>query len=90
MDLGITGRRAAVAGASAGLGFNTARALVEAGVSVAICGRDAARVQAAADDLGDLATPITGDVGHPDGARNFIEKAKSELGGIDVPEFLPG
>jgi len=84
MDLGITGRRAAVAGASAGLGFNTARALVEAGVSVAICGRDAARLQAAADDLGDLATPIVGDVGHPEGARKFVERARAELGGVDI------
>lgn len=84
MDLGISGRRAAVAGASAGLGFNTARALVEAGVSVAICGRDAARLQAAADDLGDLATPIVGDVGHPEGAMRFVERAQDELGGVDI------
>lgn len=84
MDLGISGRKAAVAGASAGLGFNTARALVEAGVAVAICGRDGARVQAAADDLGDLATPIIADVGDPDGAREFVETAKRELGGLDI------
>ena len=84
MDLGIAGRKAAVAGASAGLGLNTARALVEAGVEVAICGRDGARVQAAADDLGDLATPIVADVSTPEGATTFVEKARSELDGLDI------
>jgi 3-oxoacyl-[acyl-carrier protein] reductase len=84
MDLGIAGKRAAVAGSSAGLGLHTARALIEAGVEVAICGRNAARVQAAADDLGELATPIVADVGTPDGATGFVEEAKSELGGLDI------
>ena len=84
MDLGIAGRRAAVAGSSAGLGLHTARALIEAGVEVAICGRDGARLQAAADDLGELATPIVADVGTPDGATAFVEEAKSKLGGVDI------
>ena len=44
MDLGIAGRRAAVAGASGGLGLATAKALAAAGVHVAICGRDEARL----------------------------------------------
>lgn len=84
MDLGIAGRKAAVAGASAGLGLNTARALIEAGVEVAICGRDGVRVQAAADDLGPLATPIVADVGTPEGATKFVERAVSELDGLDI------
>jgi 3-oxoacyl-[acyl-carrier protein] reductase len=84
MDLGIEGRRAAVAGSSAGLGLNTARALVEAGVLVTICGRDKSRVQAAADDLGKLATPIVADVSTPDGATAFVDESRSVLGGIDI------
>nr|MBA3289011.1 SDR family NAD(P)-dependent oxidoreductase [Acidimicrobiia bacterium] len=40
MDLGIAGRRAAVAAASGGLGFASARALATEGALVAICGRD--------------------------------------------------
>ena len=40
MDLGISGKRAAVAASSQGLGFATAAALAENGVTVAICSRD--------------------------------------------------
>ncbi|MBK5224924.1 MAG: SDR family NAD(P)-dependent oxidoreductase, partial [Acidimicrobiia bacterium] len=58
MDLGIEGKRAAVAASSAGLGLGTAKALVAAGVRVAICGRDMARVEAAASELGDLAVAL--------------------------------
>src|SRR4051794_39081512 len=45
MDLGLTGRTAAVAAASTGLGFACAKALVAEGVRVAICGRDRARIE---------------------------------------------
>jgi 3-oxoacyl-[acyl-carrier protein] reductase len=84
MDLGIAGRRAAVAGASSGLGFGTAQALVADGVRVAICGRDRGRVDDAAARLGDLAEPIVADVGTPDGARGFVEAAAEVLGGVDI------
>ncbi len=84
MDLGIAGRRAAVAGSSAGLGMHTARALVEAGVQVAICGRDGARVQAAADEMGELATPLIADVSTPEGATDFVAQATKALGEIDI------
>ena len=44
MDLGLEGRRAAVAAASGGLGYASAAALVAAGARVAICSRDRDRV----------------------------------------------
>lgn len=84
MDLGLRGRRAAVAGGSAGLGLGAARALVGEGVHVAICGRDRARVERAAADLGPLAVPLVADVGEPDGARGFVEAAVGALGGVDI------
>lgn len=84
MDLGIEGKRAAVAASSAGLGLGTARALVGAGVRVAICGRHADRVEAAAAELGELATPLVADVATPDGARRFVDDAREVLGGIDI------
>ena len=52
MDLGISGRRAAVAAASKGLGYASAAALAEAGVQVAICGRDRDDIEAAAARIG--------------------------------------
>jgi 3-oxoacyl-[acyl-carrier protein] reductase len=82
MDLGIRGKRAAVAAASAGLGLASARALVEAGCVVTICGRDRARIEAAARTIG--AEPLVADVGTPAGAVGFVEAAQGRLGGIDI------
>lgn len=88
MDLGITGRRAAVAGGSAGLGLGVAQALAEAGVRVAICGRDEGRLATALAtlapvDAGDH-VGITADVGTIAGATAFVEQATEALGGIDI------
>lgn len=84
MDLGIDGRRAAVAAASTGLGFASARALVAEGVRVAVCGRDRTRIDAAADRLGPNAVPLVADVSTPAGATAFVEAASEALGGVDI------
>ena len=83
MDLGIAGRRAAVAASSAGLGFAAARALADDGVQVAICGRDADRLAAAAERI-DGAVAIAADVSTPEGATAFVEQATEALGGLDI------
>ncbi len=70
MDLGIAGKRAAVAAGSAGLGLGAARALAAEGVQVAICGRDLARSEAAAADIGAVA--LRADMSDPDQATGFI------------------
>jgi 3-oxoacyl-[acyl-carrier protein] reductase len=51
MDLGISGRKAVVCGASAGLGFAVAKALVSDGVDVTIVARDLTRLSAAAEKI---------------------------------------
>ena len=84
MDLGIAGRRAAVAAASQGLGFASASALAAEGVRVALCSRDKARIEAAAERIGGEAVPLVADVGTPAGAAGFVEAAREALGGIDV------
>lgn len=84
MDLGITGKRAAVAASSTGLGYASAKALAENGVTVAICGRDRARIDAAAASIGHGAVPLVADVSNPDGAVSFVEQARATLGGIDI------
>jgi len=84
MDLGIAGRRAAVAAASAGLGLGAARALAAEGVQLALCGRDRDRIEAAAAEIGADAVPLVADVGTTDGARGFVEAAREALGGVDI------
>jgi 3-oxoacyl-[acyl-carrier protein] reductase len=84
MDLGIEGRRAAVAAGSAGLGFASAQALAEAGVRVALCGRDAGRVEEAAKRLPGAAIPLVADVGSAEGATAFVAAAREALGNIDI------
>ena len=84
MDLGIAGKRAAVAAASKGLGLGVARALAAEGVHVAICGRNRDRIDAAAYDVGAGAVPIVADVSNVDGAAGFVRDARSALGGIDI------
>ncbi len=84
MDLGIAGRRAAVAAGTSGLGLGSAKALVAEGVRVAICGRDPERLEAAAAELGSDCVAIEADVSTPEGAARFVELASSALGGIDI------
>ena len=84
MDLGITGRCAAVAAGSSGLGLGAARALIAEGANVAICGRNEDRLNAAAFELGNRCVPIVADVGTADGAAAFVEAARVALGGVDI------
>ena len=84
MDLGITGRRAAVAAASAGLGYHSARALADEGVAVAICGRERGRVEEAAASIGHGCVALVADVGDAPGAERFVAAATEALGGIDI------
>ncbi|MEM9516315.1 MAG: SDR family oxidoreductase [Actinomycetota bacterium] len=84
MDLGIGGRRAAVAAATTGLGLATAQALAREGVDVAICGRTQERVTAAAATIGDRCVPIVADVSSVEGAAGFVDAASAALGGVDI------
>lgn len=89
MDLGISGKIAAVAGSTAGLGYASAAALAAEGVHVAICGRHQDRVEAAARRLG-AAYPesrvlgLLADVSSADGAAGFVDAARDRLGPIDI------
>jgi 3-oxoacyl-[acyl-carrier protein] reductase len=84
MDLGIGGKRAAIAASSGGLGLATARALAAEGAAVAICGRDEVRVDAAASAIGDDCVGLVCDVTGAPGGTAFIDAATEALGGIDI------
>ena len=57
MDLNLAGRVAIVTGGSSGIGLAAASALLAEGCDVAICGRDTARLDRAARELGDQFSP---------------------------------
>lgn len=87
MKLELDGRRALVAGSSAGLGLAAARALAREGASVVISGRDAGRLSAAADALrsdGASVVTVIADVSSPEGAAALVDRASDLLGGLDV------
>ena len=84
MDLGLHGKRAAVAAASKGLGFAAATALAAEGVRVVICSRNHRDIEAAAARIGANVTPLVADVSTGAGASQFAADAADVLGGIDI------
>ena len=82
MDFGLKDRRALVTGASRGLGKAVAAALRQEGAAVAICSREAARIEAAARDIG--AVGLAADLAAPGAADDVLRRAAERLGGIDI------
>jgi 3-oxoacyl-[acyl-carrier protein] reductase len=88
VDLGISGRRAIVTGGSSGIGRATARELLLAGVRVAICARDAARLSQARSELAGetkgevLAVPA--DMREPADVARLVDEATRHFGGVDI------
>ncbi len=84
MDLGISGRSALVLGGSQGLGFACARALAEAGVKVALNGRDLAKAEAAAQEIGAGSVAVPGDVSDGVARADIVKAARAVLGPITL------
>jgi NADP-dependent 3-hydroxy acid dehydrogenase YdfG len=83
----LSGRVAAVTGASSGIGEATALALAEAGCAVALAARRADRIEPIAERIrsaGGRAVAITTDITDEAQARAFVDRAKDELGGLDI------
>lgn len=59
-------------------------ALAEAGCIVTVCGRDESRLADALSTIGHGARGVVCDVSTADGARQFVELATAEMGGIDI------
>lgn len=84
MDLGLEGRRAAIAAGSSGLGLGIARALAAEGVDVIICGRDADRLAAAAATVPGRCETVVADLADSAQATAFASEATRVLGGVDI------
>ncbi|QLK20909.1 MULTISPECIES: SDR family NAD(P)-dependent oxidoreductase [Klebsiella/Raoultella group] len=76
MIIDISNRKALVTGATSGIGFASAKGLLEAGADVYINGRNQDKLMVALKRLGitDLSKGILADVGTTEGCRELIEK----------------
>lgn len=83
MDLKLKGKKALVMGGSSGIGRAIAQSYIQEGATVAICSRDAGKLETAAKELG---TPhfFTCDLSKAGEAKAVCEKAIATLGGIDI------
>jgi len=79
----LSGTRALITGGTSGLGLAMATALAEAGATVLVTGRDAARAREAAARLPGAAG-LALDVRDETSVAAAVERAWSELGGLDL------
>ena len=86
MDLGLSGKKALVTGATKGIGRAIVETLLAEGASVAICARGAEGVDAAVAEMSSLGTVHGSAVDAADGAAlaNWVSSAADQLGGIDI------
>ncbi len=88
MDLGLAGKRALVTGGSSGIGLAAVRLLLEDGAQVALCGRNADRLDSAAAPLqerfGDSVLPIVCDVRDEAAVAAMRERVLDAFGGLDI------
>src|SRR4051812_41048794 len=85
MDLGLAGRGYLLTGASRGLGFAVARALVDDGARVLVSARSADAVASAAEELGGEpnAFGTAADLGDPATAERLVGETREKLGRVD-------
>jgi NAD(P)-dependent dehydrogenase (short-subunit alcohol dehydrogenase family) len=85
--LPLAGRVALVTGASRGIGAATARALSDAGASVALAARDERALHALAEDItgrGGSAIVVPTDVRYPESVSRLVEQTLGAYGRLDA------
>lgn len=94
MDYGIRNRIALVTGGSQGIGFATARALAAEGAPLAVCARNPARLQTAADALRAAGSPavvtVTADLARGEDRERLLAETRARLGPPAVMVFNTG
>jgi 3-oxoacyl-[acyl-carrier protein] reductase len=87
MDLELRGKVAVVTGASRGIGKAIAQSLLNEGCAVAICGRNAKRLNAAVSDLSKAGSRVLGvptDVTDEAAVIKFVARTLEAFGRIDI------
>jgi NAD(P)-dependent dehydrogenase (short-subunit alcohol dehydrogenase family) len=80
----FSGKTALITGGNSGIGLATARLLLAEGARVAITGRDSAKLQEAAAELGAGVTPIQADLNNADDIARAIQSVKDTFGRLDI------
>jgi 3-hydroxyacyl-CoA dehydrogenase/3-hydroxy-2-methylbutyryl-CoA dehydrogenase len=86
----IEGASALVAGGASGLGAATARALCAAGASVVVCDLNREKGEALAEELGERATFIEGNVMEPEPIQAAVDAAAKADGGLRISVCCAG
>ncbi len=80
----LSGQVAVITGGGSGIGLATAREMVRIGAKVAICGRTAAKLDAAQAELGDACFAAACDIREPAQVEAFIKQVIERFGKVDI------
>ena len=80
----LTGKKALVTGATGGIGEGIARACHKAGAEVVLSGRQVAKLEALAAELGERAHVVPCDLADKEAVSKLIDNAIAKLGRLDI------
>ncbi len=80
----LTGRVAIVTGGNGGIGLGMATGLINAGATVVLAGRNAAKGKAAAKELGERASFATADVTQKEACDKLVRATTRKHGRLDI------
>jgi NAD(P)-dependent dehydrogenase (short-subunit alcohol dehydrogenase family) len=80
----LQGRVAVITGASGGFGVESARTFAEAGARMVLVGREEARLRPLADEIGDRAAIVEGNISKADEADRVVGAVVANHGRLDI------
>ncbi|MBV9557796.1 MAG: SDR family oxidoreductase [Pseudolabrys sp.] len=87
MDLGIKGKSALVTGGSKGIGYASAKLMLQAGAKVTICARNEAQLTKARDELAKVSPDVqavVADMTKKSDIESLIKKAADKFGSVQI------
>lgn len=84
MTPSLQGKVAAITGSASGIGLASAEAMLAAGARVVLVDRDAARLAALRERLGEAALPLVLDLLDPAACKTLLPRVLELAGGLDI------